>query len=375
MKSRSTTRIPLLKATRMRIDPGCRGGRWLGAVPGILMVALGVFLPTSYAGAAAPRSRPNAPPAAEAGVPVKTFMGASYVVLVPWAARYGLKPVWVEKGRSLRLESAFTKILVEEDRREVTINNLRIFLGEPVVSSKGSLWIGAIDARDYLGPILRPAGIAVSPRPLKVICIDAGHGGNDTGTQNKRFKLDEKSMTLDVAQRVRRLLEGQGYRVVMTRNDDRFVELEDRADIANRAKADLFVSVHFNSFPQPSITGTEVYILTRSTQRSTGATKRETSDRVSLPGNAMDPWNAVLGYAMHRQLKNKLATFDRGLKFARFKVLTLVDCPGVLVEAGYLSNDAEARKISTADYRGDIAEGIVNGIAAYAAQLEAARKG
>lgn len=359
----------------MRIDPGCDGGRGLRALRSVLILALGALVLDVHANAAAPRSRPSAPSAAEAGAPVKTFMGASYIELAPWAAHFGLKAVWVKKGQSLRLESAFTKILVEEDRREVTINNLRVFLGEPVVSSKGSLWISAIDARDLLGPILRPAGIAVAARPPKVICIDAGHGGNDTGTQNKPFKLDEKSMTLDVAKRVQRLLQGQGYQVVMTRNDDRFVELEDRADIANRAKADLFVSIHFNSFPQSSITGTEVYILTRSTQRSTGANKRETSDRVSLPGNAMDPWNAVLGYAMHRQVKTKLGTFDRGLKFARFKVLTLVNCPGILVEAGYLSNDAEARKISTADYRGDIAEGIVNGIVSYAAQLEAARKG
>ncbi len=368
-------RIPVLKATRMRIDPCGDGGRISRAGWRILIVALGVIILSPHVDAAASRSRPSAPSAAEAGAPVKAFMGASYVELAPWAAHYGLKPVWVTKGRSLRLESAFTKILFEEDRREVIINNLRVFLGEPIVSSKGALWIGAIDARDLLGPILRPAGISVSARPPKVICIDAGHGGNDTGTQNKTFKLDEKSMTLDVARRVQRLLQGQGYQVVMTRTDDRFVELEDRADIANRAKADLFVSVHFNSFPQPSITGTEVYILTRSTQRSTGATKRETSDRVSLPGNAMDPWSAVLGYAMHRQVKEKLGTFDRGLKFARFKVLTLVNCPGVLVEAGYLSNDAEARKISTADYRADIAVGIANGISAYAAQFEAARKG
>lgn len=359
----------------MRIEPGCDRGRGFRAVRVFLTVAFGAFVVCIRADAASTRSRPSAPPVAVAGAPVKTFMGASYVELAPWAARFGLKPVWVTKARSLRLESAFTKILVEEDRREVTINNLRVFLGEPVVSSKGSLWISAIDARDLLGPILRPAGIAVAARPPKIICIDAGHGGNDTGTQNKPFKLDEKSMTLDVAKRVQRLLQGQGYQVVMTRNDDRFVELEDRADIANRAKADLFVSIHFNSFPQPSITGTEVYILTRSTQRSTGATKRETSDKVSLPGNAMDPWNAVLGYAMHRQVKTKLGTFDRGLKFARFKVLTLVNCPGILVEAGYLSNDAEARKISTADYRGDIAEGIVNGIASYVAQIDAARKG
>lgn len=368
-------RVPVLIPTRTTIDASARGMLRLFFARLFLSFAAGAALVSgTVRAAAAARSRPTASPASVDGMPVKTFMGAGYIELAPWAARFGLTPAWLKPGKSLRLESAFTKIQVEEDRREMTINNLRVFLGEPVVSSRGSLWIGAIDARELLGPILRPAGIA-SPTPkLKVICVDAGHGGNDTGTQNKSLKLEEKRMTLDVAQRVQRLLQGQGYRVVMTRTDDRFIELEDRADIANRAKADLFVSIHFNSFPQESIAGTETYILTRRTQRSTGATKRETADSISLPGNAMDPWNAVLGYSMHRQTREKLGTFDRGLKFARFKVLTLVNCPGVLFEAGYLSNANEARKISSEDYRSEIAVGIVDGISAYASRLEAARK-
>lgn len=372
-------RVPVRITTRETKSETVSGGGlcWLLPARVLLLSCLlglgGLTEPAAFA--AAPRGgRPGVSSVGEGGVPMKTVMGATYIQLDPWAARYGLKSVWIEKGRRQRLESAFTKIEIEADRREVTINGLRVFLGEPVVVIDGALWIGSIDARDLLGPVLRPAGIALPARPLKVICIDAGHGGNDTGTQNKALKLEEKRMALDVAQRVKRLLEGQGYKVVMTRHDDRFIELEQRADIANRTKADLFVSIHFNSFPQAAITGTETYILTRRTQRSTGASKRETSDNVSLPGNAMDPWNAVLGYAMHRQMMNKLGTFDRGLKFARFKVLTLVDCPGVLVESGYLSNESEARKISTKDYRAEIAAGIVNGISAYAAKIEAVMK-
>ena len=304
----------------------------------------------------------------------RVILGATYLEVTPWAGRFGLKGTWLEKGRRLRLENGFTTIVLEADRRELLINDLRVFLGEPIMVSGGSLWIGAIDARDLLGPILRPAGIAITAPTLRVICLDPGHGGNDTGTQNKGLKLEEKRMALEVAQRVKRLLEALGYKVIVTRNDDRFVELEDRAKIANRGGADLFVSIHFNSFPQGSVTGTETYIVTRRTQRSTGGSKRETTDNVEFVGNGMDPWNAVLGYAMHRQLLGKLGSFDRGLKFARFKVLTLVNCPGVLVEAGYLSNEAEARKISTPAYRAEIAAGIVDGVTAYSTQLAAAQK-
>jgi N-acetylmuramoyl-L-alanine amidase len=303
----------------------------------------------------------------------RQFHGAAYVDARVWAARYGLKPTWIEAGRQLQLASSFTRILIEFDRRELTLNGLRLFLGEPVVAHGGSLWISDIDARTLLGPILRPAGAARPPPALRVICLDPGHGGNDTGTRNTARRLDEKAMTLDVARRLKPLLEARGYTVVLTRTDDRFIELEERAEIANRAGADLFLSLHFNAFPQPGVHGTETYLLTRRTQRSTGSARREPSDGAVLPGNAMDEWNAVLAYAMHRQLLTRLRTFDRGMKFARFKVLTLVRMPAVLLEFGYLSNEAEARRIATPGHREEIARTVAAGVDAYARQAVAGR--
>lgn len=346
-------------------------GRFLGLLAVAWLWAVLGFTP-SWAQGSSP-SRPNAGNASSASTTssagVRTFLGAPYVEAAPWASRLGLKVAWLERGRRLQVFNETTRIVIEADRREADINGLRVFLGEPVVESGGTLWLGTIDASTLLGAIVRPAAIPGSPPALRVICLDAGHGGNDTGTQNRRLKLDEKVLTLDVAQRVRRLLEAKGYRVVMTRTDDRFIELEDRAAFANRAKADLFVSIHFNAFPQPGVAGTETYILTRRGQRSTGGARREKSDQVGLPGHRADPWNAIIGHAIHRQLVGRLNSDDRGLKFARFKVLTLVNCPGVLVESGYLSNEAEARRIATPAYRAEIAAGIVAGIESYAAQL------
>jgi len=340
------------------------------------LIVVAVFLAATFGTAlrAAPpaRSSKSAPPPSSGKI--QQFQGASYVDVSTWASRFGLKSTWIEQGRRLQLSSDFTQMILEADRRELMINEMRVFLGEPIVASGGGLWIGSIDAQNMLGAILRPAGIAGKVPALRVICLDPGHGGNDTGTQNKALKLDEKRLTLDVAFRTKKLLEAKGYRVVMTRTDDRYVELEDRAAFANLYKSDLFVSIHFNAFPQPGVRGTETYILTRRTQRSTGGSKRERSDNVGVPGHAFDPWNAVIGYAMHRQLINKLGSFDRGLKFARFKVLTLLNCPGLLVESGYLSNEAEGRKIASASYRADLATAIFNGIEVYAAQLQRARE-
>ncbi len=346
-------------------------GRFLGLLAVAWLWAVLGSVPSRAQGSSP--SRPNAGNASSASTTssagVRTFLGAPYLEAAPWASRLGLKVAWLERGRRLQVFNETTRIVIEADRREADINGLRVFLGEPVVESGGTLWLGTIDASTLLGAIVRPAAIPGSPPALRVICLDAGHGGNDTGTQNRRLKLDEKVLTLDVAQRVRRLLEAKGYRVVMTRTDDRFIELEDRAAFANRAKADLFVSIHFNAFPQPGVAGTETYILTRRGQRSTGGARREKSDQVGLPGHRADPWNAIIGHAIHRQLVGRLNSDDRGLKFARFKVLTLVNCPGVLVESGYLSNDAEARRIATPAYRAEIAAGIVAGIESYAAQL------
>jgi N-acetylmuramoyl-L-alanine amidase len=339
---------------------GTWAARWLALVVAAVLVGADLSAQTPARGKAVEPA-------------TRQFQGASYVDARVWAGRYGLKPTWIEAGRRLQLASASTRILIEEDSRELTLNGLRLLLGEPVVAHGGSLWVGVTDARTLLGPILRPAGVARPPPALRVICLDPGHGGNDTGTRNTARKLDEKAMTLDLARRLKPLLEARGYRVVMTRTDDRFIELAERAEIANRAGADLFLSLHFNAFPQPGVHGTETYLLTRRNQRSTGSVRRDPADAAVLPGNTMDEWNAVLAYAMHRQLLTRMRTFDRGMKFARFKVLTLVQMPAALLEFGYLSNDAEAKRIATPGYRDEIAQAVAAGVDAYARQAAAGR--
>jgi len=282
-------------------------------------------------------------------------------------ARFGLKAAWIERGQSMRLQSSVARIEIEDDKRDVNINGLRVLMGEPAVERDGTIYISRIDAEKLFLPLLSPSSVA-SPAPpaLRVIAIDAGHGGQDTGTQNKAFKLDEKTFTLDVAMRLRALLVQQGYKVVMTRTDDRFVELPRRAEIANKAGADLFISIHFNAVAgSPTVRGSETYVMTPQYQRSTSSPKRDASDNVRNPGNLNDPWNALLGYHMHNQVIDSLRGEDRGFKRARFAVLRLVNSPAVLIEAGYLSNNDEARRIATPAYRAALAEALAQGVRAY----------
>jgi len=341
---------------------------WPFALALAFCLGLGVS-PLSAANHNAPT--PRTPPPATV-----RLTGEDYVEVRALFARFGLKPITLEAGRRFRFESTWTKIEVEADRREVLINGLRVFLGAPILIHRRTLHVSKIDADRLFTPILRPGVYAASAPTLRVIAIDAGHGGRDTGTQNTRFKVQEKTLTLDVVRRLQTLLEGEGYKVVLTRTDDRFIDLDERAAIANRAGADLFVSIHFNSVGNaPSVRGTETYIMTPRHHASTQPERDKSMVPTQYPGNVRDPWNAVLGYHVHHQLLENLGTFDRGLKRARFKVLTLLDCPGVLIESAYLSNDSEAEKVRTSAYQDNLAKAIAAGIRAYAIQVEAAKKG
>lgn len=301
------------------------------------------------------------------------------VPLTEVAARLGLKPAWTEPGRKVVLSDRQRRLVLEANSRECEINGTRVFLGDPVLVRRGQLLVSDIDFAACLVPLLKPSLIP-PPRPSRprVIALDPGHGGNDGGTSNTRLKLREKTFTLDVAQRLKRRLEDDGFKVVLTRETDTRIDLPSRAIIANQAKADLFVSIHFNALPNDQKThGTEVFTFAPRHQRSTnawGALERDDTERDLVPGNRHDAWNSLLAHVLHRQLLQSLKTFDRGKKIGHLGVLRGLNCPGVLVESGFLSHDEEARRIATPGYRQEIADALADGIAEYARQLERLKK-
>jgi len=301
--------------------------------------------------------------------------GNGLVEIGPLARRYGLKATWLRPGQQLRLQGGRIILDFQADSREVAWNGVRLFLGESVVADQHGLSLSATDFRTTLLPLLDSAA-ARTPGAPKLIVIDAGHGGKDSGTGNRQLKLLEKTFTLDVGRRLKKDLEQRGYRVVLTRANDAFVPLTLRPEMANHAGADLFISLHFNSLPDDAgVSGIETYAFTPAGLRSTAVAERSRDDRLAYPGNRSDHWNFVLGAALHRRLLGELKGVDRGLKRARFVVLKTIQCPSVLVELGFLSNKVEARKISTPVYRERIAEAMADGIGDYAVQLgDAARR-
>lgn len=342
---------------------------------GLSVVALGAgFSLPAAQGAAAATSGARAAPARPATA--LKLNGVEYVELGEFCGRFGLKPAPAARGKAV-YKSEWTALEFELDSRDHVINGLRVFTGEAVRSHRGKVWLSRIDADTLITPILKPGTNQARVPFLKTIVIDPGHGGHDPGMVNPRVKLMEKDVALDTAKRAKALLEAQGYKVILTREDDRYVDFADRATVADRHKADLFISVHFNATETGAqqVTGLEVFSMTPQGQYSTYDPGREddAGAKVSTPGNRFDHWNSVASFAMHRALIGALGATDRGLKRARWKVLVLAPCPATYVEGGYLSNDAEARKLAQPAYRQKVAEGILKGVQAYGATLEKLR--
>jgi len=337
--------------------------------------------PARAAPAATPIAAPMRPPVAAIAAPspaprlwpYKRVFGHDYIDAKAIAERLGLKTEWLVSGRVLRLADAAgtTRLKLEDRDHDCYLDGTRVFLGEPVVYFQGSLYVSKIDVIKTLVPLLRPEEYAAQlPGPPRVIVLDPGHGGNDDGTSNKRLKLFEKEVTLDTAQRLEKLLVARGYRVILTRTTDRYVALDQRPDLAFREHADLFVSIHFNS-SEPAVSGTETYVMTPQFQTSTQPEQDKTMIPALYPANRRDPVNILLGFEVHRRVLASLGTSDRGLKRRRLAVLRPLECPGVLVESAYLSNEAEARRVATPEFRQRIAQAIADGIADYAATLAA----
>lgn len=180
----------------------------------------------------------------------------------------------------------------------------------------------------------------------KVIVIDAGHGGKDGGAQGtlNGKTINEKDLTLSIAKKVKKLVEGGGYRVVMTRSGDTYPELEERSDLANAVNAAMFVSIHINSAETSSATGTEVYYSTKNNGTSYGAKSEELAENI-LDG-----------------MLERMNTRDRGVKTANHVVTRTSKMPAVLLEVGFISNENELAKMCDDDFQNDVAEGIAEGI-------------
>ena len=261
-----------------------------------------------------------------------------------------------------------SKVGAIQRKSELVVDGVNVRLDAGVVEAGGKLALRKIDYDRTLAPLLAPKPAVA--RPIRTVVLDAGHGGRDPGKQNFALHLDEKAMTLDVVRRIKSRLEVAGYRVLLTRNTDTYVALEERAKFANRNKADLFVSIHFNADLDAEVTGFETYCLTPAGCISTNDDRNGGFDTSAVHGNRNDDANIRFAYLVQKSLKSLLDSPDRGVRRARFAVLRDLDCPGVLIESAFLSNEGESKKIANPVFReARVAKAVVEAVEACRASL------
>lgn len=213
--------------------------------------------------------------------------------------------------------------------------------------------------------------------PRLKIAVDPGHGGEDGGAKGPKG-LREKDATLELARDLKAALEEAGFEALLTREDDTFIPLWDRARMANEAGADLFLSLHLNAAKARAATGSEVFFLSLdqgdsdaaevAALENAGAAERPAQDSVlssilqDLAQKAYLQESERLAVRIQTQLNHLGGIKERGVKQAPFVVLRGAAMPAVLLEAAFISNPKEESKLRDAGFRRKVAESIALGV-------------
>jgi N-acetylmuramoyl-L-alanine amidase len=243
----------------------------------------------------------------------------------------------------------------------------------------------AIPTADGETSMVRALGLKIGR-----IVIDAGHGGHDSGTIGVDG-IEEKDVVLDVALRLGKLLQDRlGSEIIFTRSDDTFIPLETRTAIANKAQADLFLSIHANSSPDASARGVETYYLNFTSSPDaleTAARENAVSDqsihqlsdlvkKIALKDKIEESRefaNDVEASLYSGLQRGNAGLKDRGVKKAPFVVLIGANMPSILAEISFVTNEKDAKQLQAAEYRERVAESLYKGVAKYAGGLSGTR--
>jgi len=248
---------------------------------------------------------------------------------------------------------------------------------------RGTGWAGSLVLASL---VLALAPWTAEAQKTRTIVLDPGHGGLDIGAQGK-FGSQEKDITLAIAGKLKSLIEQNlGYRVVLTREKDLDVSLENRSATANNNDAVLFISIHTNGSFRKKAQGAETYFLNlnasdedtrklayleNSSSSLEGRISEEAKDDVTMilwdmAQTAHIKQSARLAEEIQRELNRPpLGIENRGIKQAPFKVLTGVACPAVLVEVAFISSPEEEQKLVKEDFQAEIAQALFRGLVRY----------
>jgi N-acetylmuramoyl-L-alanine amidase len=289
-----------------------------------------------------------------------------YVHLRDVAVNYGLTFAYT-KNKANKVSGAVIydktrKAVFSATYRDGIVNGVQVYFLYPMLIKNSEPYISEVDFLTCLDPLLRyktPVKLG-----MKTIMIDAGHGGSDPGAINGAHK--EKVYTLQIAKRLQTQLEKLGFRVIMTRTGDTYPTLQERAALCKKYKPDLFISIHCNSSTNKTPAGIETYRAVPVGGTETKGSKVKTEKQSA---NEFDANNSRLAYEIQKGMLAATGGTDRGTRHQAIYVTGNATCPAVLVEVGYLSNEAEVKKIASPDYQNKIVSGILAGLAGYGSFL------
>ncbi len=312
---------------------------------------------------------------------------------LPWlrlsdiVARFHLK-IKDEGGGAL-------KITEDKSQRQVTINTRH----NEVSGFWGKISLSSIPKRvendclvplDFGDRVLRPLLEGEAPKhpfptPETVqadLIIDAGHGGNDWGTEGvyRGQKFFEKNLTLEIARELKREIEKKSYKVLLTRDDDVYLGLSERANFANRNRSNLFLSIHLNYEPQSKLKGYEIYILSLKANDLSESHKALLIENMKIPtGKSADMaqnalqelkaeihfkeslgWARVIDGALS---KSHFAADKKSIKMGPFYLLYSVEMPSVLLELAYLNNPKDIENLVNHEKRSKVLAPLIEDLA------------
>lgn len=328
----------------------------------VLLCAMAMFIMLSPADSAAP----------ETGWDVTKIEGRDYVSLDSIKRFYKFDKM-ARSGGSIIMSRGDEKVNLAKfialnfriGGNECLMNDVKFVFSHPIASQGDKVYVSRVDLAKLIDPVLRPNFIKNAGN-FRTVILDPGHGGKDPGATNP-FGT-EAGYNLKVANMVKALLERSEfkYRVVMTRTTNEYLSLQQRVDAANAVKEDaIFISIHFNSGGR-SARGVETFTLSPPGVSHYGREFKE-ADNQTRAGNEHDSANIALATAVHGWSMRELGknTLDRGIKRARFSVLSGVRHPAILLEGGFMSHPYEARLIENQAYQQHLAKGIVLAIDKY----------
>jgi N-acetylmuramoyl-L-alanine amidase len=320
-------------------------------------------------------------------LPTYTIQGISYAPLIAVCKSAGVECNYDSLTRTAMITKDAHKINLMVGQDLIFVDGKPRHLKHDVEFYQGTVVVPSKFKEQILDALLKEPPPSALPgagiSKIKKIVVDAGHGGYDPGAIGKTG-LREKSINLDIAKRLAKVLRRDGIQVVMTRSSDTFISLQQRVDIANASKADLFVSIHTNANHSRSLNGFEVYYISPNVGDSARALNAAQSAVLDIDRNCFDKvslnlkatlWDMIytnnraesieLAQSICKIVDHDLDIKILGIKSAGFYVLKGARMPAVLVEIGYVSNKSEERLLKNTYYRQQIADAVAQGITDY----------